>query len=362
MKLSHSKLSTILTCPATYYLKYIEEISLICEKPALAIGSAVHWGIEHNTEDLSEYYHSEESEYTRDQLLSEAMVHGYLKHKDDIFRKVLSYEGETLNLVEESHELYLSSEIPSNKFEKPHDFVGIIDLLLLTDKGFIILDYKTSSSEPDWNNYKDQLYRYITLVQSQFPEIPILKIGIINLRKTSIRQKKGENYLQFLNRLRFEYEVNDESYIVYHEFDMKDIEEKFVEEYRQNLSLMSDLAEIIDQQKLFFINYGAANGIYGKSPYWEIFYKIPDAHLLYKIKDRVMTPEGIEETRFCNQFDMLVLEKKVLNHYEIFEEKYKHFLELNKEGSFEEFLEKMKKEYVFDEALIKNYKEVFEKS
>ena len=89
MKLSHSKLSTILSCPMTYYLSYIEGIQPIEEKAALAIGSAVHWGIEHNTEDLTEYYHSEESQYTREQLLSEAMVHGYFKHKEEIFNQKL---------------------------------------------------------------------------------------------------------------------------------------------------------------------------------------------------------------------------------------------------------------------------------
>ena len=56
MKLSHSKLGVILNCPMTYHLKYEEGISLKVTKSALAIGSAVHWGIEHNSEDLSEYY------------------------------------------------------------------------------------------------------------------------------------------------------------------------------------------------------------------------------------------------------------------------------------------------------------------
>ena len=56
MKLSHSKMNTILCCPMTYYLTYEQGIQAKVEKPALAIGSAVHWGIEHDTNDLSEYY------------------------------------------------------------------------------------------------------------------------------------------------------------------------------------------------------------------------------------------------------------------------------------------------------------------
>jgi hypothetical protein len=46
----------------TYYLKYKVGINLKVKKPALAIGSAVHWGIEHNTDDLTEYWKSEEEE------------------------------------------------------------------------------------------------------------------------------------------------------------------------------------------------------------------------------------------------------------------------------------------------------------
>ena len=41
-------------------------------------------------------------------------------------------------------------------------------------------------------------------------DIPVVKIAIINLRKTSIRQKKTENESQFLNRMKFEYDLNDD--------------------------------------------------------------------------------------------------------------------------------------------------------
>ena len=70
MRLSHSKLSCILSCPATYYLNYVQGISKKTEKSALSIGSAVHWGIEHDTEDLSEYYGADHA-YGRDEMLAE---------------------------------------------------------------------------------------------------------------------------------------------------------------------------------------------------------------------------------------------------------------------------------------------------
>lgn len=40
----------------TFFLRYKCGINTKAKKPALEIGSAVHWGIEHATEDLSEYY------------------------------------------------------------------------------------------------------------------------------------------------------------------------------------------------------------------------------------------------------------------------------------------------------------------
>ena len=357
MKLSHSKLSTILTCPMSYYLKYIEGIEPIQEKSALAIGSAVHWGIEHNTEDLTEYYGSEESEYTREQLLSEAMVHGYFKHKDEIFNQILTNEdGSKLNLIEESHEVFISANLQSKRWEDfKHEFIGIIDLLLLTDKGFIIVDYKTSTYEPDWNNYLDQIYRYIFLVQSYFPETPIIKIGIINLKKTAIRQKKNENYLEFLRRLKLEYDINDEQYVCYHEFKPESLDKNLINSYLNNLASMCDTAKMIDDDKLWYINFSAANGQYGKSPYWDIFYKTPDAYLLYKINDKIYNEETDtwEENRPCVVEDLLVVEhNNVINHYN----KYLELYDKNKFKSLNEYHQYLLQNYICNVDLLDKYK------
>ena len=216
MRLSHSKLSKIMSCPMSYRLSYELGIWTKVEKPALTIGSAVHYGIEHNTTDLSDYFKEKGTfkqgdSYTREQLLSEAMVHGYLKHKDFIFEQILTDPdtGEKLTLEDETHELYVTGKLESFlENQDYHDFVGIIDLLLLTNKGFVICDYKTSTYEPDWDGFLDQIYRYIFMLQSEFPDIPIVKVGIINIKKSAIRQKKLENESQFLNRLMWEYEQN----------------------------------------------------------------------------------------------------------------------------------------------------------
>jgi len=357
MKLSHSKLACILSCPMSYYLTYVEGISKKVEKPALAIGSAVHWGIEHDTEDLTDYFNSAEGAYTKEQLLAEAMVHGYLKHKDEIFKQLLTdpETGEELELVNETHELYLNGKLKSSSFDF-HDFVGIVDLLILTNKGFIIIDYKTSTYEPDWDNYLDQIYRYIFLLNSTYPDVPIVKVGIVNIRKTAIRQKKTENESEFLNRMKFEYELNDEHYVNYHEYPLITIDKDRVQSYIENLSKMCDTAQVIADRKAWYINFSAANGTYGKSDFWDIFYHTPDAYLLYKISDSIWDEDSksIVNTRDCVPIDMMVIDhNNVLNHYD----KFKSII---KDETIDDHLfDRLKSSYICDDNLLNQYVDTF---
>lgn len=362
MRLSHSKLATLLKCPMTYYLTYEQGIYTKVEKPALAIGSAVHWGIEHNTEDLSEYYKEngtfkQGDNFTRDQLLAEAMVHGYMKHKDELFDKLLTdpYTGEKLTLLEENHELYLTGKLKSLKHPGEfHDFVGIIDLLLLTDKGFVLVDYKTSSYEPDWNNYLEQLYRYIFELRENFPDVPIVKIAIINIRKTNIRQKKNENEFEFLQRMKFEYDINDESYVNYHEYMTSEIDDTLLNNYIDNLSKMADTAKMIVDNKMWFINYGAANDTYGKSQFYDIFYHTPGCEALYNIVDDVydFDEQAFVKYRPCVALDMQVIDRSdILNKYKDFEQE----LLKTDAQSKDDFFHQLAERYSVDKTLLELY-------
>lgn len=374
MRLSHSKLSTILYDPKSYYLGYVMGISQIAEKPAFLIGSAVHWGIENNTCDLSEYYDktnafNQQNTLTRERMLCESMVYGYLKHKDSIYEKILTCPktGEKLELLEETHEIFLECDIESNLIDsfrpkKPHKFVGIVDLLLLTNKGFIVIDYKTSTFEPDWNDYLEQIYRYIMLVQKTFPDIPIVKIGIINIRKTGIRQKKTENESEFLNRMRFEYELNDEKYVNYHEYAMDTIDKNIMYAYIDNLTTMCDMAQIIDDLKLYFTNYGAQKNQYGRSEYYDIIYETPGAHVLYQIKDRIYNPdtEEFESVRPCVEIDMKVVNNRCMNKYSEFLKYVNSHVDGNDKvygHEIAEIIESMKVEYLTDDALLQKYRD-----
>lgn len=367
MKLSHSKLSCILSCPMSYYLTYEMGMYKKEVKPALSIGSAVHWGIEHNTMDLTDFWRENggfksREAYGRDQLLAEAMVYGYMKHKEEIFEQMLKSPktGNKLQLLEETHEVYLSGKLNSTIVEY-HDFVGIIDLLLLTDEGFILIDYKTSSQRPNWDNYLDQLYRYIFELRCNFPDIPVLKIGIINIRKTAIRQKSKETEFEFLQRMKFEYEINDEEYVNYHEFLPEELNISSMEDYINNLSVMADTAQIIRDNHLYFINYPGANGMYGKSDWWDIFYKTPNAEVLYGISDFVWNEdEGkFEDHRDCIALDMRVIDMSlnILNKYSVFEE---HLLKTTTQTK-EEFFNELGEEFVVDTNLLEMYWTTFVK-
>lgn len=364
MKLSHSKLSCILANPMEYFLSYKMGIFPKVKKAALSIGSAVHWGIEHNTEDLSEYYKEEGTfkqgdNYTDDQLLAEAMVHGYFKNKDKIFDEILtdSKTGEKLQLIEETHEIYLTGKLKSLSQNVPHDFVGIIDLLLLTDKGFIIIDYKTSSREPDWDSYIEQIYRYIFLLETCFPEIPIVKLGIVNLRKTGIRKKVRENNDSFRARLRQEYELNDEAYVTAHMYEPEKLNRDLLDEYILNLSRMADAAAMIELNNMWFINYGAANGPY-RSDFWDIYYKTPSCFVLYNIMDTIYDKEAKKmlQYRDCRPLDMMVIDKKnVLNKYEQFKAQSVAFYSVRDDINKEELFEHLKKNYIVDDELLEEY-------
>lgn len=378
MTWSHSKLNTIIENPMAYYLSYIQGIHLKEKPKALSIGSAIHWGLEHSNEDLSDYYKEngnfkQQDSYSEEQVLAEGIVHGYLKNKDDIFNKILTdYEGNKLELIEESHEVNLTGKLKSKVNNIGYnEFLGIIDLLLITNRGFIVLDYKTSSMEPNWDDYLDQIYRYIFLLKDNFPDIPIYKIGIINLRKTMIRKKKVENDEQFKNRIKFEYESNDDNYINYHEYNPEELNSNLINDYIKNLEKECDFAFNIDKNKDFFINFANAKNKYGKSEYYDIYYKTENCHLLYEIKDYIWNEDEnkFNDKRDCVDIDMLTIDTdndKILNKYQKFEELYegkRNFIIYESEGradlSIEEFIEWVKENYIYNENLLNIYKNTY---
>ena len=361
---SHSRINKILENPAEYYLLYKQGISPIKEKSALSLGSAVHYGLELGTNDLTDYFREhgdfkQSDGYSDEQLLAESMCTAYFNKKNLIFQDLLTdlETHQQLELLEETHELSLNCTFKSRLFpDKEHKFLGIIDLLLLTEKGWILCDYKTSSKDVNWETYKSQLFKYILLLRENFPEVPLYKICIINIKKSMIRRKKNENDDSFRIRLRNEYIIDDTKLIDYHIYTAQEFSEENITEFYNNMSVMIDGAESIEQNKLFYINYSNIESMYGTSVYASIFYNTPDAELLYKIKDRVWSDEEEDfvNTRFCNKLDMQVLiyKDKILNHY-------KTFKEIIDTYGVDEGLNLIQKNYMFDEKLLELYQRTY---
>lgn len=324
---SHSKLKKILTCPMSYNIIYNHKIFPKFEKEALGLGSAVHWGIEHNTENLEKYY-EENSKFKNkfkakdEQILAESMVSGYLKHKDDLLAEIL-YEketGEILDLLEEHHELKIYGKLKSNIVEN-NKFVGIIDYLLLTNLGFIVIDFKTSSSVPEWENYLDQLYRYIYLLKEEYPNIPVHKIAIINLRKCKVKRKTGENDKSFRKRLDVIYQLNDEKHIDVHIYKSSEINVKDMDVYIENLAKMCDAALSIINSGSYYINYSAVDD-YGGSELKEILLNNDGAYTLYNVRDECYNEitNNIEDFRDMYSIDLekIFYNFKTCNRYSDF--------------------------------------------
>ena len=368
---SHSRLNKLFENPAEYFLIYEEGIKPKQEKAALSTGSAVHWGLENNTADLTEYYKEkgqllEWNDYSDEQCLAECIIDCFLRNKAKIYKMMLfdKTTNKVLDIISEEHELQLVAEFPSKLFKTPHKFLGIIDLLLLTEKGWILIDYKTSSQKVDWDAYKSQLFKYIHLIQFNFPEFPVWKICIINLRKTSIRRRKTENDTSFKERIKQEYELNEDELIDLHIYNREEFDEEQLKLQKESLTEMMDLGQVILNNRLFFTNYSNIVGQYGPSQYYDIFYKTTDNHNLYTIKDMIYDEDenDIVTSRNCEPIDMMVLDNKnnILNKFATFKEQVK---QLNQAGIEDEdkIFKSLKSKYVCDDKLLKKYMITYKK-
>lgn len=349
---SNSSLNEILNNPISYYLSHKQHIKRKETKPALNIGSMFHWLLENGTEDLTQYLCETKNEFNNvdEQVMATGMAHLYFLCKDRIFKELL---GEA-KLIDEQRELELHIKEDSlNIKDFKHEFVGIIDLLLLTDKGFIIVDYKTSVQKPDIEKYQEQVIRYYILLNQLFPDVPVYKVGIINVRKCSIRRKVNESDVSFRKRINGEYNVDDGEYLDLFVYTEDEINKEVVKDYETNLKKELDMAYNIESNNNWFINYGALQTQYGKSDYYEICKGIKDCQYLYKINDYIFDEDedNFITERDCNEEDMLVIKKEnIINHYNDFKELYE-----DSKMNEKKFIDFIKSKFIINDDLMKIY-------
>ena len=366
--LSHSKMECCLNNPMDYNLNYKIGIKPKETKRCFQVGSAMHWGFENDTEDLTQWFQengdlSQQVEKSFEQRQAEAMCHGYFSHKKEIFDEVLKdYDtGERVELLgDESiyHELELTAKIPSAKDKtKSYDFIAIIDLLILTKKGFIIIDYKSSSEIPDFNKYLDQIYRYDFVLRQNFPGVPIYKIGIINLVKSRIRKASDESIEDYEKRWCWQYDKYPNPLINVKMFEKSKLDENVISDYIDNLSKEADLVNAIDENGLYYINFKGAKEPY-KSVYYDIYYGTQDAYRLYTIKDTIfdVSTQKIINRRDCVESDMLIPTKgDVMFRYDDFA---KERME-NADVDDKTFFEYIHSKYEISDDLLLMYQQTF---
>ena len=361
---SHSKLNTLLNNPAEYYLYYVQGIQPKIEKTALSIGSAIHWGLENQTSDLQPYYNEKGSfaqwnNYTDEQCLAECIVEAFLKRQKEVIDDILK-DDETLEILDVmsiERELRLTGHLDSKLYPDGHDFLGIIDLLILTNKGFILIDYKTSSRDVEWKSYKSQLFKYDFLLQYNFPEIPLYKVGIINLKKTGIKRKKGESDIAFRQRIREQYIVDD-TLINWHCYSKSEFSVEELNHFKEDLSGMLDVGRGIVENQLFYTNLSNIQGMYGESQYADIFYHRDDAWYSYIIKDTIydLDEQAMLSKRNCEDIDMLVLtNKNVLNKYNLFKSAADKIFSINKSTTKQQLFDELKENYICSDKLLEQY-------
>jgi len=363
MRFSNSKLNAIFNCPMSYHLRYDLGINPVVKSKALDLGSAIHWGIEHNTDNLNEYYESESSrkvlESKRDeQALAEVIVKYYIDNEDEILKNLLK----DVIIEERFHELEIVCKLESKiEIEGSNEFVGIIDYLLYTNKGFIIIDYKTSSDIPKYEKYLQQLLCYCMLINGEFPGIPIYKIAVVNFLKSKTKRKPNETIENYKRRLRNEY-IDDNIFVNIYNGEL--ILQEKIESYKNNLSKQCDVAlqivQFCNRFNNYYINYNTVND-YGGNVYKPLFDKQKDAYVMYTVKDKwVDDNDKIIDTRYMLPIDIdAIYDGMIICRYKDFLIFNKDILEKNK--SLLEVKNHMKNiNLKFEEGMIDIYYKIYQ--
>lgn len=171
---SFTKLSTFLTCPYGFYLKYVLNQKGIGNAFS-SYGSFIHELLEQNAKgevevwDLPEMYEwgfdtAVPEKFPRNKYVS--LRDSYYKRGLDFLKSFQGYSGFKILGVEQAFEYEVDDFI----------FNGVIDIILKDESGkLIIRDYKSKSSfksKQEKTEYARQLYLYSMYVKNRFGRFP----------------------------------------------------------------------------------------------------------------------------------------------------------------------------------------------
>lgn len=192
--LTHSAISTFLTCPQKYEHKYIRGINPINKATSLTIGIAVHKGLQVWFESgNAEMAFNETWAYgiePADQVKAQEMVRAYIDTYHDDWEVVA---------VEHAFEQYLRN--PDTRRPAPYWMLcGKVDALVRIDGELWIVEHKTTTDmgADYWarTEIDEQIQTYALAIEEEFKE-PVYGVVYDVLKKPLVRIKGGETDEEF---------------------------------------------------------------------------------------------------------------------------------------------------------------------
>ena len=192
MQFSYSRVDLFKRCPYHFKLRYIDRLTELPNYDAnspLIIGHALHTGIEKGKKAMLKEFYNAFPLVTND-VINEAIK---LEHNLEKAEEWLSDFNNSFSFTG-GYEFIHEYEI-----NKP-EFIGFVDLIVKR-KGtndIAIIDFKYSNAIEKYKESPQlQIYKYY-LEQEGYN---VIAMGYLFLPKTSIRQKKDEDLIQFRKRL-----------------------------------------------------------------------------------------------------------------------------------------------------------------
>ena len=192
MQFSYSRVDLFKRCPYHFKLRYIDRLTELPNYEAnspLIVGHALHTGIEKGKKAMLKEFYNAFPLVTND-VINEAikLEHNLEKAKEWLsdFNNSFSFTGGYVFI----HEYEIN---------KP-EFIGFVDLIVKRKgtNAIAIIDFKYSNAIEKYKESPQlQIYKYY-LEQEGYN---VIAMGYLFLPKTSIRQKKDEDLIQFRKRL-----------------------------------------------------------------------------------------------------------------------------------------------------------------
>ena len=207
---THSRIKARMNCPRLEHLRYEEELTPIRRREALAIGTAVHkgiekWSVEEGLKELDGIIPTDQAE--ADELeIARATVEGMLTGYMNRFAPFEKHSPEL--------EFRLPLILDGGRKSRKHLIAGKIDDIEHTADGDWIVEYKTAGQLT--GAYFDRLYvdEQITMYCYAARRLGYHPIGVKYrvIRKPTIRPRRGESNRQYVTRLIQDYSERQDFY------------------------------------------------------------------------------------------------------------------------------------------------------